>query len=103
MMALYHRHGIKIIFSARFLAGFRAAAFLTAGIVRVPFWKFLGVDAMAALIGVPLGFGVAYMFTDQLPAIMRGVHRVERLAVLAGMVLLAALIAYLAYRRSRVP
>lgn len=103
MIGLYHRHGIKIIFSARFVAGFRAAAFLTAGIVRVPFWKFLAVDGLAALVGVPLGFGVAYLFTDQLPAIMRGVHRVERLAVLAVLVLLAALIGYLAYRRSRAP
>ena len=102
MIRLYHRHGIKIIFSARFVAGFRAAAFLTAGIVRIPFWKFVLVDGVAALVGVPLGFGVAYLFADQLPAILRGVHRVERLAILAGMVVLAAIIGYLAYRRSRV-
>jgi membrane protein DedA with SNARE-associated domain len=101
MIRLYHRHGVKIIFSARFVAGFRAAAFLTAGIVGINFWKFLAVDGLAALIGVPLGFGVAYLFTDQLPAIMHGVHRVERLAVLAGMVALAAVIGYLAYRRSQ--
>ena len=35
---------------------------------------------VAALVGVPLGFGVAYLFTDQLPAILHGVHRFERLA-----------------------
>jgi membrane protein DedA with SNARE-associated domain len=96
----YHQHGIKIVFTARFVAGFRAAAFLTAGIVRIPFWKFLLVDGVAAVIGVPLGFGVAYLFTDQLPAILQGVHRAERLLVLAGMVLLAAVIAYAAYRKS---
>jgi membrane protein DedA with SNARE-associated domain len=103
MIRLYHRHGIKIIFSARFVAGFRAAAFLTAGIVQIPFWKFLLVDGVAALVGVPLGFGVAYLFADQLPAIMHGVHRMERLVVLAAMVALAAVIGYLAYRRSRIP
>jgi membrane protein DedA with SNARE-associated domain len=102
MIRLYHRHGIKIIFSARFVAGFRAAAFLTAGIVQIPFWKFLLVDGVAALVGVPLGFGVAYLFADQLPAIMHGVHRAERLVVLAAMVALAAVIGYLAYRRSRI-
>jgi len=99
--AAYHRHGIKIVFSARFVAGFRAAAFLTAGIVRIPFWKFLLVDGTAAVVGVPLGFGVAYLFTDQLPAILRGVHRFERIAILAGMVLLAVVIGYAAYRKSR--
>jgi membrane protein DedA with SNARE-associated domain len=96
----YHRHGIKIVFAARFVAGFRAAAFLTAGIVRIPFWKFLLVDGVAALVGVPLGFGVAYLFTDQLPAILHGVHRAERLLMLAALVVLAAAIAYAAYRKS---
>ena len=99
----YHRHGVKIVFTARFVAGFRAAAFLTAGIVRIPFWKFLLVDAIAAIVGVPLGFGVAYLFTDQLPAILHGVHRLERIVILAAMVLLAALIGYAAYRKSRRP
>lgn len=97
----YHRHGIKIVFAARFVAGFRAAAFLTAGVVRIPFWKFFLVDGIAALVGVPLGFGVAYLFTDQLPAILQGVHRFERLVALGAMVLLAAVIGYLAYRKSR--
>jgi membrane protein DedA with SNARE-associated domain len=96
----YHRHGIKIVFTARFVAGFRAAAFLTAGIVRIPFWKFFLVDGIAAVVGVPLGFGVAYLFTDQLPAILHGVHRAERLLILVGMVVLAAVIAYAAYRKS---
>jgi membrane protein DedA with SNARE-associated domain len=99
----YHRHGVKIVFSARFVAGFRAAAFLTAGIVGIPFWKFLLVDGVAAIVGVPLGFGVAYLFTDQLPAILHGVHRFERILALAGMVLLAAVIGYAAYRKSRRP
>ena len=99
----YHRHGVKIVFTARFVAGFRAAAFLTAGIVRIPFWKFLLVDGVAALVGVPLGFGVAYLFTEELPAILNGVHRFEKILVLAGMTLLAAIIGYAAYRKSRRP
>ena len=103
MVEAYHRHGVKIVFTARFVAGFRAAAFLTAGIVRISFWKFFLVDALAALVGVPLGFGVAYLFTDQLPAILHGVHRVEKILILAGMVLLAAVIGYAAYRKSRRP
>ena len=97
----YHRHGLKIVFSARFVAGFRAAAFLTAGVVRIPFWKFFLVDGIAALVGVPLGFALAYLFTDQLPAIMRGMHQIERVAALIALAMLAAVIGYLAYRKSR--
>ena len=36
LKAAYRRHGVKIVFTARHLMGFRAAAFLTAGISRVP-------------------------------------------------------------------
>lgn len=101
MIRAYQKHGIKIVFTARFVAGFRAAAFLTAGVVRIPFWKFFIADGMAALVGVPVGFGVAYLFTDQLPAIMRGVHKVERLAAMILLAAVAVAIGYLAYRKSR--
>jgi membrane protein DedA with SNARE-associated domain len=34
--------------------GLRAAAFLTAGIACVPFWRFIVADAGAAVLSVPL-------------------------------------------------
>ena len=72
--------------------GLRAAAFLTAGSARVPFWKFVVADAGAALVGVPLAFGLAYFFTDQIKAIMADVHRAERWLGLAGLLALAAML-----------
>ena len=41
LAARYRRHGVLIVFAARHVMGLRAAAFVTAGIVRLPFWKFL--------------------------------------------------------------
>jgi membrane protein DedA with SNARE-associated domain len=99
----YLRHGVKIVFTARFVAGFRAAAFLTAGVTHVPFRKFLAVDGVAALIGIPLSFGVAFLFTDQLAAIVRGVHRFERILALVVLALVTIVIVFVAYRRSRRP
>jgi membrane protein DedA with SNARE-associated domain len=98
---LYKRHGVKIIFTARHVMGLRSAAFLTAGIVRIPFGRFLAVDAAAALVGVPLSFGLAFFFTDQLESIVTDVHRVERWAVLIALVAVAGWIAMRAYRGSR--
>ena len=72
--------------------GLRAAAFLTAGSASVPFWKFVVADAGAALFGVPLVFGLAYFFTDQIKAIMADVHRAERWLGLAGLLVFAALL-----------
>ena len=79
----------------------RAAAFLTAGIARVPFWKFVVADAGAALFGVPLVFGLAYFFTDQIKAIMADVHRTERWLGLAGLLALGAILIVGVWRWNR--
>ncbi len=99
----YRRHGVKIVFAARHVVGLRAAAFLTAGICHVPFAKFLAVDAAAALVGVPAGFGIAFLFTDQLQHLLADVRRIERWFVMYALVALAAWLAYLAYRQNRRP
>jgi membrane protein DedA with SNARE-associated domain len=92
LQAAYRRHALKTVVTARHVMGLRAAAFLTAGNARVPFWKFVVADAGAALLGVPLVFGLAYFFTDQIKAIMADVHRGERWLGLAGLLTLAALL-----------
>jgi membrane protein DedA with SNARE-associated domain len=85
LTAAYRRHALKTVVTARHVMGLRAAAFLTAGMARVPFWKFVVADAGAAALGVPFVFGVAYFFTEQLTAIAADVRRVERWLALAGL------------------
>ena len=99
--AAYRRHGVKIVFAARHVAGVRAAAFLTAGISRVPFGQFLAVDTAAALIGVPVSFTLAFFFADQLDRLLTDVHRIERWLAIGGLVVLAGWLAWLAFRRAR--
>ncbi len=99
--AAYRRHALKTIVTARHVMGLRAAAFLTAGIARVPFWKFVVADAGAAALGVPLGFGLAYFFTDEITAIAADVHRVERWLALAGLLALAAVLVIGVWRWKR--
>jgi membrane protein DedA with SNARE-associated domain len=95
----YRRHGVKIVFTARHVIGLRAAAFLTAGIARVPFPRFLAADFAASMLGVPLSFGLAFFFTDQLERIMSDVRRVERWAILVVFVAVAVFIGVRAWRR----
>lgn len=99
--AAYRRHGVKIVFTARHIVGLRAAAFMTAGIAKVPFPRFLIVDAAAALVGVSVSFGLAFLFTDQLRRLFADIRRIEQWVVLAGLLVLAGWLGVLAYRRAR--
>ena len=92
LKAAYRRHAVKTVVTARHVMGLRAAAFLTAGSARVPFGKFVVADVGAALFGVPLMFGLAYFFTEQIKAITADVHRAERWLGLAGLVVLAVVL-----------
>ena len=101
LLNAYRTHGVKIIIVARHVMGLRAAAFLTAGIARLPFWRFLLVDAAAACVGVPLSFGLAYFFTDQLQAILDDVHRVERWLIVLGLIGVTAWLIVRVWRKNR--
>jgi membrane protein DedA with SNARE-associated domain len=97
----YRRHALKTVIMARHAMSLRAAAFLTAGIAHVPFWKFIVADAGAAALGVPFGFGLAYFFTDRIKAIVADVHRAERWLGLAGLVVVAAALVVGVWRWNR--
>ena len=101
LLNAYRRHVVETLVTARHVTGLRAAAFLTAGIARVPFWEFILVDAAAALVGVPTGFGLAYFFTDQLSQILHDVHRVERWLVLLALTALGTWLWVLVWRKHR--
>ncbi len=61
----FHRHGVKILILGRFAVGFRTAAYLTAGILRLPTLKLFLTDLFAASISTFLMFGLGYAFASQ--------------------------------------
>lgn len=62
----FNRYGAKTLFFARFAPGLRMPLFLSAGLYKVSFWKFLALDGFAALISVPLWIWLAYSFSSNL-------------------------------------
>jgi membrane protein DedA with SNARE-associated domain len=62
----FHRHGIKILILGRFAVGFRTAAYLTAGILRLPALKLFLTDLFAASLSTFLMFGLGYVFAHQI-------------------------------------
>jgi membrane protein DedA with SNARE-associated domain len=99
MEAAYRRRGALIVFGARHVAGIRGPAFLTAGIVRLPFWKFLLADGVAIAFGIPLNFTLAYLFSEHVHALLAGVHRVERWVAVLVLLVVAVWLAIVLRRR----
>jgi membrane protein DedA with SNARE-associated domain len=94
----FARHGGKLVFFARHVAGLRAATFALAGINGMPARKFLAWDAIGACISVPIMVGLGYGFALHIDRVRRGIATAEHWGVL---VLIVVTLVYLAVRAYR--
>lgn len=90
--AMLHRHGGKFIFMARFLPGLRTAAFFTAGVFKIPAWKFFCYDGAAALLSVPVIFYLGYFFAYQYETVREWVKDGQIVAMTLGLLLIAGFV-----------
>jgi len=81
----FHRHGFKILVSGRFVPGFRTAAYLTAGILKLPTLKLILTDVVAASLSTFLMFGLGYAFADQIQSGIREVQQWVTVLVALGL------------------
>ncbi len=91
----FHRHGFKILILGRFAVGFRTAAYLTAGILKLPPLKLLLTDLVAALLSTSLMFGLGYLFAHQ---IEKGLHEAQQWTAIAIAVGVAGFLMYRHYK-----
>jgi membrane protein DedA with SNARE-associated domain len=75
---LFASRGAQAIFFGRFIVGLRAVVFVIAGIERVKPRVFFFWDALAALITVPLIFGLGYAFHSQIDVVRGYVANTQR-------------------------
>ncbi len=81
----FHRHGIKILILGRFAVGFRTAAYLTAGILRLPPLKLFLIDLCAASFSTFLMFGLGYAFASKVEEGFREAQHYLIVAVAVGL------------------
>ncbi len=84
----FRAHSGKSLLAARFIPGVRFATFFTAGAFRVPLWKLLVFDGLAALVSVPIVLLVGYIFADAIELAATWLHRGQ-----VGMVTVIILVA----------
>jgi membrane protein DedA with SNARE-associated domain len=91
---LLRRRGPVVVMIARFLPGLRAPTYFTVGHSRVPYWKFLVFDALAATVSAPLWVCLGFWFGDDLGHAAKMATRFGHL-ILGG---IAAVLAFVALR-----
>ncbi|MDD2941648.1 MAG: DedA family protein [bacterium] len=92
---------LLLVFLARHLFPLRAATYLTAGIVRIPFWEFLFADAIAAVVSVIIMFSIGYFIGERLtPAVLEHLIHEAHFYIIVGTVLVSLVLAW-RYRRKR--
>jgi membrane protein DedA with SNARE-associated domain len=96
---LLRKHGAKMILLTRFLVGLRSPVYMTAGILRVPYLRFLLVDTICAILVISLFFGLTYFFGENFWAWIRRAELGITAAVVGG-IAVAGILFWL-HRRSR--
>lgn len=91
------RHGFKVMVLARFMVGVRGPAYLAAGVVRMPFRRFLLWDLVAATAVVGAFFAASYYFGKDIARMLRDAEAVFTLVALG----VVAVVAYVALQRHR--
>ncbi len=69
--ATVERHMFKVMAVARFMVGVRGPVYLSAGIMRVPFRKFIFYDLFCATLVVGTFFWAAHFFGDHITELLR--------------------------------
>lgn len=87
-------HGLKIFFTARFLIGVRSAIYVTAGILRISFLRFILIDALCAGVIITVFFGLSYWFGEQVGQWIRQGEWAITIAVVLGCLILLAVAAW---------
>ena len=75
--------GIMVLLGARLLPGIRTPIFIMAGVLRVPFGRFLLADLLYAIPLVNVLFWLSYMLTDQMLVIFNKINEYRPLVIVA--------------------
>lgn len=95
----FKKHGLGLLFVARFLPGLRSPIYLVAGMShRISYLTFIVMDGLAALISVPVWIYMGYFFADNLDILMEYVHDVQK-AIFMALGLLAVIIAVIYFKK----
>ncbi len=105
--AYFRKYGPKVVFFARFVAGLRAVVFFMAGTMHMKFRTFLLLDALAAVLSVPLwivgGYYLGHYFGNEISDLLLKLKEIKLVITVVISLLVVGVIAksLLNYRQSK--
>jgi membrane protein DedA with SNARE-associated domain len=95
----FERHGGKIVAVARFVDGLRRFNGVVAGVVNMPWWRFLAFNALGAILWSALWSGLGFVAGQHINGIYAEVERYEVYLLVALALVVALLLARWLWRR----
>lgn len=77
------RHSFKVMLLARFMVGVRGPVYLAAGVVRLPFRRFILNDLLCATLVVGTFFGLSYLYGENITKLVLNAEKKLTLILLA--------------------
>lgn len=93
----FERYGERFILLGRFVPGARGAVFLAAGILKMPYRRFLLLDGSAAVISVSLFLFLGNAFADNIHSVFERVESSRHALWVVLLVVVMAIVAYQLY------
>jgi membrane protein DedA with SNARE-associated domain len=90
----FKKGDVWVILIGRHFLGLRAQIFLAAGVMRMPTIKFLMTDAATALLTIAFMGGMGYAGGNSVQILRRGLTRIEHIAIVVLMMLIAGWIVF---------
>jgi len=99
VQGLFDKYGSWAVFFGRFVAGVRAAVFLSAGMARFPVGKFILFDLMAAAISVPVWIWIGYVASKNWESVAEQAQKYQ--FMILGVLLVLVVIGFVFLKRRR--
>jgi membrane protein DedA with SNARE-associated domain len=96
-------HGSKTVLIARFISGFRVAAFFAAGMMGVKLGKFLLLDFLGALILIPLLTLLGLYFGESIGWLSDVIHRIDFWLTVVAILACVSILGYYLCKRKKPP
>lgn len=93
----FEKYGAKVVFFTRFISGARAPVYLIAGILRMPYRKFIALDAIAACISIPLWVWLGHAAAGNIHELTSRVQNSKENLTLILLIVIIAVLLYQGY------